>query len=156
MLAGVDKVVRAGAPLSPISENTNSRQWQSIESLRQSKNPGVDDSISGHLSRKASTASTRPSTAGTDTPKREGSGKLRLSEQPRMGSGVSAGALGLSAVAPPNGDMDSFMNDMLSKERTAFREQHRLKSSTAASRHGLRRSDGVAARSAEQYGGDWD
>jgi hypothetical protein len=141
----------AGAPLSPISENTNSRHWQSTETLRQSKGPATDEDSSTHLDRKASTAS-RPSTAGTDRSGHHRSSTLRISEQPRPGSGYSGGALGTSALAPRAGDMDSFMEEMLSKERSAFREQHRLKRSMANSRQGLRRSEG--ARSSDHYGAE--
>ena len=144
----------AGAPLSPISENTNSRHWQSTETLRQSgrsRGAPTDEGSSGRLDRRQSGAS-RPSTADTDRSRNAGAARVSLTEQQRPGLGFSAGALGLSGIGPRNGDMDSFMEDLLHKERSAFREQQqRLKQSVAQSRHSLRRSD--ARRSADDWAG---
>lgn len=138
----------AGAPLSPISENTHSRQWQSTDTLRQSKGPAPSEDTAP-LDRKLSSAS-RPSTGGSDRSRHEQKRAPLVADLPRPGSGYTSGALGASG-AGRMGDMDSFMEEMLSKERPAFREQHRLKRSVASSRHSgaLRRSDG--ARGSEYY-----
>jgi hypothetical protein len=67
---------------------------------------------------------------------------VTAAEQQRRGCSSAVG-LGLSASGPADGDMNSYMEEILSKERSAFREQQRVKTSTGVSRHGLRRSDGA-------------
>jgi hypothetical protein len=115
----------AGAPLSPISENTSSRIWRSSTSLHFSKDPvKLEKKLSGRQQ------SADPAAAELEAPDARPlvSEALRVSEHKRPGTAEalqvgrlrSAGRAGRSEE-----DLDSYMEQMLSKERAACREQRR-------------------------------
>ena len=122
----------AGGPLSPISERTSSRQWMSTESLRMSREGRTETQPPPSIERTGSEPS-RPATADTAAVLRQKSNLPTVAERAQRDT-FSAGGLGRGS-----GDMRDFM-EQLSKERQAFREQHRMKASVGVSRQELRRS----------------
>lgn len=118
--------MRAGAPLSPISENTNSRQWTSSGSLRYSRDPSrLSKAPSAQLESKLSG---RPRTA--DTGGDALSGRIPAGDLQQRPSTADVLRTGPSTRRPaPGEDLDVFMEQMLSKERSAFREQRQSQSS---------------------------
>ena len=112
--------MRAGAPLSPISENTNSRQWTSSGSLRYSRDPArLSKAPSAQLDTKLSG---RPRTA--DTGGDGHSGRIPAGDLQQRPSTADVLRRGPVMRRPAVGeDLNMFMEQMLSKERSAFREQ---------------------------------
>ena len=145
----------AGVPLSPISENTNSKHWHSTESLRNSRATTAEaDHGAATMERRPSTATataSRPSTSGTERSRQgDRAGQFSMAEQPWLDLRVGAGSL-VGPPRPQTGDLDTYMEDMLNKERSAFREQHKKLRSSEHTAKSVLRTSGTSRSSQQRF-----